>query len=88
MIKKELTDEIKKHQLRLFGYTLLTCFDKNQQELPLMCAHCQALMFKDFLEFLKKWQLVSESLYSKLSKIIDDAIAEGCADDTYKSENE
>lgn len=86
MIKKELSEELTKQELRILGYMLLTCFEKTTKDIPI-CTHCQALMFKDFLEFLNKWQLVSESLYSKMSEIIDDTIAEGGADDTCKSEN-
>lgn len=86
MIKKELSDELTKQELRLLGYTLLTCFDKNTKDLPI-CYNCQIAMFKDFLEFLKKWELVSESLYKKLSDILTEASEGGSADDTCKSEN-
>ena len=87
MIKKELSEELTKQELRLVGYTLLTCFDKNTKDLPI-CYDCQIAMFKDFLEFLKKWELVSESLYKKLSGILTEASEGESADDTCKSENE
>lgn len=87
MIKKELSEELTKQELRLLGYTLLTCFDKNTKDLPI-CDNCQVAMFKDFLEFLKKWELVSESLYKKLSDIITEASEGDVKNDTCQSENE
>lgn len=86
MIKKELSDELTKQELRLLGYMLLTCFEKNTKDLPI-CYNCQIAMFKDFLEFLKKWELVSESLYKKLSDILTEASEGESASDTGKSEN-
>ena len=87
MIKKELSEELTKQELRLLGYNLLTCFDKNTKDMPI-CYNCQIAMFKDFLEFLKKWELVSESLYRKLSDIITEASEGENTDDTCKSEFE
>lgn len=87
MIKKELSEELTKHQLRLLGYMLLTCFEKNSKDLHL-CYNCQIAMFKDFLEFLNKWELTSESLYKKLSDILTEASEGENASDTCKTENE
>ena len=86
MIKKELNDEIKKRHLLIFGYELFMYFVELQKDLQ-ACTKCKSLMLVDFVEFLHKWQLISESFYIQTIKIIDNVTAEGGADDTCKSEN-
>lgn len=63
-------DEIIKHTLRLAGYELFLAYEQQTENLP-MCAHCHYKMTLEFIEFLRKWELISEALYNKLKPICE-----------------
>lgn len=68
-------DELIKHKLRLAGYELFLLFEQQVEDLPI-CSHCQFQMTLEFVEFLRKWELISEALYNKLKPICEEALEE------------